>query len=172
MEPQEPPSNRPTVSLEASAPGEAARMQPAASSLDPLERLGLIFFAAALASLFFVVPEVWKILRSQASAVPFYKVTAAALATAYETDAQAAHERYGARQVSVTGTVRRFGREANGVLYVELAASERRVVRCLFSEEDPGWLSGLLEGKEVTVHGPHTCRGPSGDLTIRATDLK
>ncbi|HHX42135.1 MAG TPA: hypothetical protein GX715_19430 [Armatimonadetes bacterium] len=172
MEPRETPSNRPSASLEASAPGEATGRQPGAPMPDPLERLGLVFFAAALACLFFVVPVVWEILQSQAPAVPVYEVTAVALDAAYETDAQAAQERYGTGQVSVTGSVCRFGREANGGLYVELAASERRVVRCLFSEEEPEWLVGLEDGKKVTVHGTCEGRGPSGHLTIRATDLR
>ena len=88
MEPRETPSNRPSASLKR-APWRTTGRQPGAPMPDPLERLGLVFFAAALLPLLRGAGRLGDSAVAGA-AVPVYEVTAVALDAAYETDAQAA----------------------------------------------------------------------------------
>lgn len=176
MEPQDAVENVPHAAQAAEpdsrGTGEPRGTKPAAAPLDPLERLGLVFFALMLVGLFYVVPVVRDILKAPARAAPVYKVSAAELDAAYASDSRVARERYDGKQVILTGSVHSFGRDANGAPYVDIGATGSRAVRCVFGKEEPELLAGLKKGKQVTVHG--TCEGyaPPEDVVIRATNLQ
>ena len=88
---------------------------------------------------------------------PEIEVTVEELVSAYETDGEAADEKFINKILKVTGVVNRIEiKDVLDIYYINLTSAERELlqnVRCLFSKKHGAGLNQLTTGQTVTVQG-------------------